>query len=716
MICASKKIFSKVIITCGQTISNRILKFIDSLFVSSHLRISAVNNQPKLCHQPQSHKDTKFHKEFIRYLQEQSLLNHTNSYTKCFLISQKVLLFTIAVTNFAFSQSTDSLDLIVRVDLPSFLSTRFYKQLSTYNLNTRFDLTKTWNDFDIRVQENFNSTFVRSTEKSIRDEQSLAVQNKYQLIDGLSLGLGFNSNIFSDNRRIEINQASTNQLFLFSRIEPEQNIHIAPFAGYINNRQVLKDDDGLVYGTEALLNKLVLPDLIISSDLKFRNEDISPRKNTIRHYGLLLNSEFTDEVSNFVNAVYSQNRKDFYFEADSITSQEFNVANNIQSRIETNYSIQDRLKYDNLFNLFSMDVLGAVNWRYIERDTRYKSLQNVSTSIFDSEINELKLDFETLLAYDSKSFNGLLRVIYSERDEKNLAKRIPSVSEDIFQNRMQLEGRKNNNSIRASLSFLGNLVLSQSDMISFSLFHNKLRYDTPSSENFDDRDELLSIARLRYTRRFTPFFEGFINTEGTYNQTVYIFSQKSSNNNINRILKLTAGGTYKGSKLSSMNSFEVSANYTVYDFQDLNPNIKSYSFRQFTALDSTNYAFTKKFKFSLFGYLKLSEQGDLKWNEFSSRPTRYLQEIFCEPKLSAAYSLILYSVGVRFFSLATYGYKLNNKFLDSEFRSIGPIAEILISGSENLFLKVYGWYEFITLSNNSKKEQTNLNVEMTWSF
>ena len=628
----------------------------------------------------------------------------------------KTFFLLILWSQISYSQTQDSLELIRSTNLGNFLSTRFFKQLSTHNLNTRFDVSKAWGDFDVRVSENFNSTFVRSTEKSIRDEQQLTLQTKYRIIPEANLGMGLSSSIFSDNRKIEINQASTSQAFLFSRIEPYDNVYIAPFLGYMKNRQVLNDDDGFLYGTEAMLNKFRISDLIVSSDLKFRNEDISPRKNTIRYYNLLLNSQFTGEVSNFLNASYSQNRKDFYFEADSITSQEFNVTNNIQSRIETSYLIQDRLQYNNLFSLFSLDVGGIVNWRKVERDTRYKSIQNATSSIFDSEINELKLDFESMLSYDSKIFNGLLRILYSERDEKNLAKRLPSVSENLYQDRAQLEGRKNNNSIRASLSFLGNLRLSQSDQIYVSVLHNKLRYDTPSKDNFDDRDELLSIVRLRYTRQFTPFFEGFINTEGTYNQTVYIFSQKSSNNNINRILKLAAGGAYKGANLSSVNSFEVSANYTVYDFQDLNPNIKSYSFRQFTASDSTNYSFNKKLKLSLYGYLKLSEQGDLRWNEFTSRPTRYLQEIYCEPRLTVAYSLIQYSLGIRFFSLSTYNYKSNNKFLDSEFRSIGPIAEILIARSASLFLKIYGWYEFITINSISKKEQTNLNVEMTWSF
>jgi hypothetical protein len=76
----------------------------------------------------------------------------------------------------------------------------------------------------------------------------------------------------------------------------------------------------------------------------------------------------------------------------------------------------------------------------------------------------------------------------------------------------------------------------------------------------------------------------------------------------------------------------------------------------------------------------------------------------------------MFSVGARFFSLSTYGYKSNDKFLDSEFKSIGPIAEILLAQSNTLYLKIYGWYEYITVTKQEKREQANLNVEVSWNF
>jgi len=78
-----------------------------------------------------------------------------------------------------------------------------------------------------------------------------------------------------------------------------------------------------------------------------------------------------------------------------------------------------------------------------------------------------------------------------------------------------------------------------------SVFHRKLRYDTPSEINFDDRDELLTIARIQYERKINAIFTAFINTEASLNKTVYIFKERSSNNNINRIIKLSGGGIFK---------------------------------------------------------------------------------------------------------------------------------------------------------------------------
>lgn len=193
-------------------------------------------------------------------------------------------------------------------------------------------------------------------------------------------------------------------------------------AGRPVHREVGESDNGPVYGGEALLNNLNISDFDFLSELKFKNEDISPRKNALRYFNLTVTNALNPEVSNIIMFQYFQNRKDFYFSADSITASEFKITNNIQSRIETNNILQDNFNYNRFLNIFTLDMIGRVSWRTIDRDTRYRSLDILSTSNFDSKINELKVEIESLTSYNSDFFEGALRINYSERDEKHTAK------------------------------------------------------------------------------------------------------------------------------------------------------------------------------------------------------------------------------------------------------------------------------------------------------
>jgi len=632
-------------------------------------------------------------------------------------LKKYLLIIFVFIAYLAFGQiRSDSLEYVLTESAFNRLNSRFDKQLNTYSLNTFLFVQQKFENVFFTLGEQYNSTLIKSTDRSQRDEQRFSLTAGYEFTPNFNIGFGAHNNIYSNNRRIEINEASNSDITILPQYKPHPKIIITPFFGYSNNRQIGENDYGYLYGSEGLINNLDISDFIIYSEIKFKNEDVFHRSNKNRYANFLLTNNFSPDVNNVINIVYQLNRKDFYYQADSLTSKYYDITNNIQSRNETNYVLQDRLQYNEFLGIFYLDLLGKVGWRKIDRDTRYKNFENISTAIFDTRIEELKFEFESIASYNSESFSGALRFILSERDEKNIAKDISEVSDVFYEQRNDQEKRKNNNSVRASLSLSGLYKITKNDILTFSLFQNKLKYDTPSAENFDDRDELLSIAGIRYTRVFSPFFESFITAEGTFNHTVYVFAEKSSNNNLNRTIRLTAGGIYRGKNISSLNLFEVSANYTVYDFEDLNPNYKSFSFRQYTATDSTTIKLTKKLNLNLYGYIKLSEQGDFKWSAFTIRPTRYLKEIFAEPKLSVRYNDIILASGVRFFSLLTFNYKKTEKILDTEYVSSGPVAEIIVSARNNLLVKLYGWYEFIRLTGNNKKEQTNFSLQVFWNF
>lgn len=635
-----------------------------------------------------------------------------------FNFSRFFLLVILFLFSARFSAQTrlDSLEYLGKSFQIDLLSSRFNKQLNTFYLNSQLQYFNSNDDFSMRINENYGSTFIRSDNKSTRDEQHLNINTKYLFKKDISFGLLGNSSILSDNRSLGINESAVNYATLYSEIKPQKSITLAPFGGYSSNRQIGKTDNGFVYGFEGKLDNLFLSDVILNSEIRYRNEDILPRRNLIRSFGFVVANNFEKYVSNTIITGFSQSGKDFYINSDSVLSDHFNIDKNIQNRTETAYLIQDKLFYDQFLGIFSLDLTGGINWRRIDRNARYRLVNLVSSSDYDTRIEELKMEIDAVTKYSSKFLNTILRINYYERDEKNAPKRFEGISDIIFDQQTEKETQKNNNSTRATISFSGNIKFSEKDIVSFSLYQSKLKYDTPSILNDDDRDELLSIVRLGYLSKLTYNFSAFVNLEGTYGHTVYLFASKSSNNNKNRIIRLRTGGDYYGSVISSFNSFEVSANYTVYDYEDLSANYQSYSFRQFTAVDSTTIRLIKNLSLYNYGYVKLSEIGDFRWNNFTSHPKRFLKEIYLEPRFVLNLNNSLFSVGLRIFLLDTYGYSKKIKILESDYLSFGPIALIDLALWQKLDISFKGYYEFISNTNIPDKEQASLSMQVNWKF
>lgn len=647
---------------------------------------------------------------FLKFLK---LKSNNSFFHHCILI---IAIFSI-IAPLSYSQTrVDSLEFLGRSFSVNLMNTTFDKQLNTFYLISQLKLYGNYDKVNIRMNENFGSTFIRNESKNTRDEQHFNLNAKYLFQKDVSFGFLGSSSLLSDNRSLGINESSINYVTVFSELQPMNKLKVNPFAGYSSNTQIGITDNGSLYGIEGLLENYSVSELEINSELRFRNEDIIPRRNLIRYYALSIGNNFDRSVSNIIRTFFSQSRKDFYFEADSITSAQFNIDNNIQSRIETGYQIYDRLSFDGFLDILSLDLSAGINWRKIDRENRYKTAELQTNLLYDTRIDELKLDIDAATRYSSKVFDGILRLNFYERDEKHVVKRFDGMTQTIFEQKSELEEQKNNNSSRIILSFLGNYKISLTDQFTFSLYQSKLIYDTQSEANDDDRDELLSIIRLRYSKLLTSYFTGFINAEATFGHTVYLFASRSSNNNQNRIIRLRTGGDYSGSIIKSFNSFEVSANYTVYDFEDITTNYQSYSFRQFTAIDSSTIQITNDVSLFIYGYLKLSEIGDFNWDNFTARPTRFLEELYLEPRFILNYERTIFSIGLRLFGLNTYSYQQTSKIPVSDYLSLGPIAVIDILAWKNLNIVLRGYYEFITNTNIPDKQQASLFMQANWNF
>lgn len=627
-----------------------------------------------------------------------------------------IVIFLLLEMSLLAQSNKDTLNFQTSNYYPGLLKSLFNKQLNTYSINNNLIYSYRSDAFFIGLNENLKSTITKTATILTKDEQNFSALGQYDWSKNFSMGLLIKSDIYSDDRSLSINQTSVHNSSLYGKIKAFDILSITPFVGYSLNKQVGETDNGPTYGGEILLRKFKFNELEINSYYKFVNDDIAPRKNELRNGRLRLKSLFNNNFQNFLDVRYMSQRKDFYMGTDTLTQRFFSITNNIQSREETSYGISDKFLLYMPNSNSSLEINASVNWRDIERTTRYVLVENVNSSSFDTNIEELRLNLNGTYRYRSKTLGGFIRLQYTERQETHSAKRIEGANEIFYEERNELERQKNNENKLITITGAFNLRLSQNDRIDFSVLHRKLVYDTPSEKNYDDRDELLSLFGIAYSRKITPLFDMYLNMETALNHIVYIFAERSSNNNYKRFIKLNTGGQYKSSRLTINASAEVSANYTVYDFEDLNPNFKSFSFRQFVVRDSSSLRLTERLYLDLSGYIKLSEQGDFKWNDFKTRPSRFLEEVYFLPQFVFRKGNFTLGTGIRFFSLQTYKYSPKLvKIKDKLYNSIGPLSSISIILNKLIF-RLNGWYEFIRNEDNTRRELVNLSIDMNWNF
>ncbi len=174
----------------------------------------------------------------------------------------------------------DSLSLNLSSYSKPLLSSYFEKQLRTYNFNQAFKYGYKFDKFFLGISQQFISTIIKSTQRNIRDESYLSLIGQYDLSQPVKVGVNILYNNYADDRQLAINQSSVLNSTLFVKINPIDRLSITPFGGLSQNEQVGIMDSGPIYGAEAYLNNIYLNDFKIYSELKFQNEDISPRKNT----------------------------------------------------------------------------------------------------------------------------------------------------------------------------------------------------------------------------------------------------------------------------------------------------------------------------------------------------------------------------------------------------------------------------------------------------
>jgi hypothetical protein len=337
--------------------------------------------------------------------------------------------------------------------------------------------------------------------------------------------------------------------------------------------------------------------------------------------------------------------------------------------------------------------------------------------MFDSNADEFKIDFLLKTQINFPWLISNFRFGINQREEKHTLDYFEGARTNYYISRSKLESYKDNTSNMNFISLSNTLLLSLKNSLSINGLYSLLRYDSPSEDNYDDRDEVYSLINLSDQHVFNDRFSMTAFLEYCRYRTIFIFGQRSANNMTNQILKFgVSTNSLLLDRLITKNYFEVLANYTIYDYKNQMYSLKDITFRQFRYIDSSSVRIVGNFGINFYMNLQLSERGELFWSNFKEKPADYFIdrtiEIMCWFNQSEQ---IKYGIGYRTFSQSRFVYNLEDRKLDYKQNNHGPVSNITYSIDDVFFVHFYAWYEVIKYQNNTSTNK-NLLINLNYFF
>jgi hypothetical protein len=489
----------------------------------------------------------------------------------------------------------------------------------------------------------------------------------------------------------------------------------------IRNNNIGRSSGPILLSQVTLSPSKLDEDNVIESSLKLDERRFSYQDEIYRNDNVsaTLRSNFSETGANLFRAGSSLKQRDFFYSLDSLTTVK-------QARNEILFDVYNEVRYpivrDQLLSRLEVIVAPSIITR---RTPGYDISSSASNSPFTSSLapsNTSRSDFGLtavldLLPPDSSAKKGLsasLIVGYRERSENNT-----------------LEISEIGNSSSATIKSISDLLSASSfasdetSIIANTSYPTSLkgkfyaefgsriyRYDTPSEDNLDDRDELYSHGLLRYEHTFTSFFKASAGLRISQNHLVYLKSERSAQNNTINSIILSTSTEYRSDKVTNSLLGEVFANYTQYDF-DLPSNVLSgtrdYVIRGMSLRDSFFVPFSLssgvRSGIELRIDARLSEQGSFNANAFSSRPQLGTQEFIAEGLVhivtGSDHFPVLARGGVKSLVISRSANldatKTVGLILQEEIIRTGPVLYLTLDKAVTGGLRLYGycWYGIV---------------------
>ena len=172
----------------------------------------------------------------------------------------------------------------------------------------------------------------------------------------------------------------------------------------------------------------------------------------------------------------------------------------------------------------------------------------------------------------------------------------------------------NKNNILAKMAW----ELSDRDSIKINYLGSLLYYDTPDSNNYDDRDELTYSISPAWHHRIDKFTNMALSANFFLHHYVYLYKQRSAQNHWNRVFSIRSEiNTYIPQRIKWNAKQEIYANYFVYDHEDSAfVHVQSMVFRGLKLQQNLQYYIHPNWYIGAYVFLRVEDNGLLDWDNF----------------------------------------------------------------------------------------------------
>jgi len=262
--------------------------------------------------------------------------------------------------------------------------------------------------------------------------------------------------------------------------------------------------------------------------------------------------------------------------------------------------------------------------RVVERAERAEegSSSNAIVSPFQLLHDEVGLRLATAMVWTPEDGAGTVRLEYETKEERNtVTAASSSIGPVDLERRRQADAQGDFTGVQLRLSTEATWRPTARDTLHAGALIGIYRYDTPSALNAFDRDEQTIQAGLGYGRFFDRSLQASVVVQTFLTHLVYLFGENSNDNNRTVILRFAPSVRYApGERFENLLGAEVTANYTVYDFEDRAGTIRGRSFRSLALRDSLRLRAGRGVELRSVGELRVGDRAIYDGARFAERP------------------------------------------------------------------------------------------------